>query len=150
MLFVVGCLSCDKSALDERFEIPDGFKGEVKIIYGQKGKPPIPFEKRKLIYRIPKSGILETSTLDPNTGWFSAEYVFVPSGRVIPNYPYTSPPLPPPPDDLVVLYAGLGSGGALTTNIEPPPLVYHFEIVSKYADDLMKREMYKASKQPNP
>lgn len=148
LLSVLGCcLSCEgKRGLDERFEVPDGFIGEARVIYGQKGKPPIPIERGKLVYRIPRNGVLKTSTSDPNYGGHQTEYIYQPSGRVIPYRMHTPQQLPPPPDDLVVLFAGLGRFGPVepqTGNMAEAPLVEHFTIGSKSSDELETRSAEK-------
>lgn len=140
-------ISCgEKHSRDERFEIPDGYKGEVRIVYGQKGKASIPVENGRLVFRIPRTGTLETSDLEPSYDWHKAEYIFVPSGRVIPSRGLVNLPIPPPPDDLVVLSDGLGDRATLdekTGKMIPGPLVFHFTIGSKQADEIRTREAEK-------
>lgn len=45
-----------------RYLIPEGYVGWVEIRYGQAKAMPLPMDKGTLVYRIPDSGLLETST----------------------------------------------------------------------------------------
>lgn len=44
-----------------RYVIPEGFVGWVEIKYGRTNAMPLPMDKGTLVYRIPDSGLLETS-----------------------------------------------------------------------------------------
>ncbi|WP_456363739.1 DUF6843 domain-containing protein [Priestia aryabhattai] len=57
---------------DETFLIPQGFTGCVGIYYDQEGAKPLVKKEDKIIYTIPKSGKLKTSS-PQNFGWARTE-----------------------------------------------------------------------------
>lgn len=56
------------------FLIPQGFVGRVEVQYGIPSSPPLQKEGKYIVYKIPKDGILKTSTKEPQYG--IAEDVF--------------------------------------------------------------------------
>jgi len=58
------------------FEIPDGYQGWVAIEFGRAECPPTPIVDGKLLFRIPSSGYLCTSSA-PTFGVAKDEYWFV-------------------------------------------------------------------------
>lgn len=58
------------------YEVPEGFQGWVLISFQHPECPPIPLEGGKLVFRIPPSGVLCTSST-LQTGWARDEYYFV-------------------------------------------------------------------------
>lgn len=59
-----------------RYLIPEGFVGWVRIDYEVEGTPELPIEDGFYIYRIPPTGHLETSSTQLS-GWASDEYYYV-------------------------------------------------------------------------
>jgi hypothetical protein len=51
----------------ERFLIPAGYKGWVRIDYRRKGAPPLPTEAGHVLFRLTSQGTLQTSS-DPRPG----------------------------------------------------------------------------------
>lgn len=60
----------------DRYLIPDGFVGWVRIDYEVEGAPELPIEDGFYLLRIPASGHLETSS-SLGTGWASDEYYYL-------------------------------------------------------------------------
>ena len=60
-IFAVGCKKEQKGIAD-RYLIPDGYIGEIRIEYGVKKAPALPLEEGRHLLVIPRSGILQTST----------------------------------------------------------------------------------------
>lgn len=59
-----------------RYLIPEGFVGWVRIDYEVEGAPELPIEDGFRVYRIPSSGLLQTSSA-VQSGWASDEYYYV-------------------------------------------------------------------------
>lgn len=73
-----------KSATNEVYLIPDGYKGCVGVFYNFKDAPPLKIEDKKIIYRVPKDGILKTSsnktfgkTNEHDSGRHNVKYYYV-------------------------------------------------------------------------
>ena len=67
-------LSCDSRPAD-KIVLPKDYIGEVRVYYKVPNRPPLSQEKGRLVFRIPPSGILETSS--PYTpGWASDRYYY--------------------------------------------------------------------------
>lgn len=69
---------------DEVFLIPEGFTGCVGIYYDQKGAKPLIKKEEKIVYTIPKSGKLMTSSPQnfgrarmDDSGWHNATFYYV-------------------------------------------------------------------------
>jgi hypothetical protein len=60
-----------------RFLIPDGYVGWVEVKYRESNAPPLPMNNGTLIYRIPGSGLLVTSSILED-GWAKDEYFYYP------------------------------------------------------------------------
>lgn len=61
-----------------RYLIPEGFVGWVRIDFEVEGAPELPVESGFLVYRVPPTGHLETSSAI-ESGWASDEYYYVDS-----------------------------------------------------------------------
>jgi hypothetical protein len=59
-----------------RYLIPEGFVGWVRIDYEVEGAPELPVQDGFRVYRIPPSGLLKTSSA-VEAGWASDEYCYV-------------------------------------------------------------------------
>ncbi len=59
------------------FLLPDGYEGVVTVNFGQKGYPPLEHEGNYIVFPIPKDGVLNTSTPEPEYGWALDKYVYV-------------------------------------------------------------------------
>jgi hypothetical protein len=72
--------------------IPHGYVGWVKVYYGQDGYPPLPIQDNYLVYQIPGTGILKTSTQEPQYGWSTVNYYYIDSNgnktELLPNINY--------------------------------------------------------------
>lgn len=79
-IFIVLIAGCYRSRTPSVYEVPEGFKGWVLIRVERPECPPIPFENGKLVFRIPASGVLCTSSA-LEIGWAKDEYYFVGKSR---------------------------------------------------------------------
>lgn len=81
-LAVAGCEAIWTLLRDDRrpnrYLIPDGFVGWVRIDYEVEWASGLPVEDGFRVYRIPPSGLLETSSA-VESGWASDEYYYVDS-----------------------------------------------------------------------
>lgn len=59
-----------------RYLIPDGYVGRVRIEYRVKGAPKLPLEDGHLLFRVSKSGRVQTSSVMQD-GWASDDYYYV-------------------------------------------------------------------------
>ena len=59
---------CGPRAVPETHLLPAGYSGPVHIIFGIKGAAPVTVDEGRRIYRIPRDGLLLTSS-GPNLGW---------------------------------------------------------------------------------
>lgn len=57
----------------EKYVIPSGYVGWVRVKYNSVGAPPLPLENGYLLLVIPASGVLKTSSL-MGDGWGTDEY----------------------------------------------------------------------------
>ena len=60
----------------KHFYIPEGYEGWVTVKYESEGAPALPEEDGTLIFRIPESGVLETSSAFED-GWARDEYFWL-------------------------------------------------------------------------
>ncbi len=60
----------------KHFYVPEGIEGWVTVKYESEGAPPLPVEDGTFIFRIPESGILETSS-EFEDGWARDEFFWV-------------------------------------------------------------------------
>ena len=60
-IFATGCKE-EQKGIGDRYLIPDGYLGEIKIEYGVKNAPALPLEEGRHLLVIPRSGSLQTST----------------------------------------------------------------------------------------
>jgi len=60
----------------DRYLIPDGYIGQVRIEYRVKGAPKLPIENGYFLLKVPDSGRLQTSSVMQD-GWASDEYYYV-------------------------------------------------------------------------
>ncbi|WP_143242239.1 DUF6843 domain-containing protein [Bhargavaea cecembensis] len=65
----IGIVSGKKGA-DETYLLPDGFEGCVVVRYDVKGAPPLKFTDNEIVYTVPESGIIDTSS-PMELGWAS-------------------------------------------------------------------------------
>ena len=68
--------SCGRQKVKETFLIPLGFEGRIDVIFNQPDFPPVPVENGRCIYRVPKDGILVTSS-KIKKGILNQEYYYV-------------------------------------------------------------------------
>ena len=78
LLFIVlGAASftdnCAKQRRPNRYLIPDGYVGWVKVYFNVKEAPPLPIEDGHYLFKFPASGTLETSSA-PEFGEATDEY----------------------------------------------------------------------------
>ncbi|MBN6188692.1 hypothetical protein JQN58_17705 [Aneurinibacillus sp. BA2021] len=59
------------------FLIPQGYVGEVVIKYNDLSSPPLPKEGKYIVYKIPKNGVLKTSTEKPQYGIAEDAFYYV-------------------------------------------------------------------------
>jgi hypothetical protein len=64
----------DPRRLPNRYILPEGFTGNIKIIYQVEGAPPLPLVDEHHIHEIPRSGILQTSSR-PEYGFAVDEFL---------------------------------------------------------------------------
>lgn len=77
--FLLLCLllsSCGNSRRPDRYLIPDGYVGWVRIQYSVAGASPLPTEQGYDLYRIPPNGFLQTSSAMEN-GLAKDEYYYL-------------------------------------------------------------------------
>jgi hypothetical protein len=67
----------------ERFLIPAGYSGWVRVDFRQRGAPPLPFEDGRLLLKIDGQGTLETSS-DPLSGHGKDDFYFYSGERRTP------------------------------------------------------------------
>lgn len=72
-----------------RYLIPEGFVGWVRIDYEVGDSPELPIEDGFRLYRIPPTGLLETSSAS-ESGWASDEYYYVDASGEREKLPVTS------------------------------------------------------------
>ena len=63
----------------ETILIPEGYTGDVIIIFNQKGKVKRKFDGKRKVYEIPKDGILLTEFKDEGKGFAYVDYFYVDS-----------------------------------------------------------------------
>jgi len=76
-VILIQCLiSCSDRCEPETFLIPEGYHGQVMIVYNQKKGKPKKYEGSRRVYEIPENGILFTAF--PNEeGIIDQEYYFI-------------------------------------------------------------------------
>ena len=62
----------------ETYLIPNGYRGQVYVIFNQKDGQEKEFEGRRRIYKIPTTGVLFTQFKDEQ-GWINQDYYYVTS-----------------------------------------------------------------------
>ncbi len=67
--------SCEKQRRPNRYLIPDGYVGWVKVYFNVKDAPALPIEDGYYLFKFPASGILRTSSV-PEFGVASDEYYY--------------------------------------------------------------------------
>ncbi|MGA7295234.1 MAG: hypothetical protein WBW53_03380 [Terriglobales bacterium] len=67
----------------ERFLIPAGYNGWVRVDFRQKGAPPLPMEDGRLLLKINEQGTLQTSS-DPLTGHGKDDFYYYAGERRTP------------------------------------------------------------------
>jgi hypothetical protein len=67
----------------ERFLVPAGYKGWVRIYFRQKDAPPLPTENGRLLLKLNTQGTLRTSS-DPLTGHGNDDFFYYSTGRRTP------------------------------------------------------------------
>ncbi len=60
-ILATGCNE-EKKGIADRYLIPDGYIGEIRVEYGVKNAPALPLEEGRHLLVIPRSGSLQTST----------------------------------------------------------------------------------------
>ncbi len=60
----------NQEGADQTYLLPSGFEGCVVIYYNVKGAPPLKIDNNEMVYRVPKNGVIETSS-PYDTGWAS-------------------------------------------------------------------------------
>ena len=60
-ILTTGCKE-GKKGIADRYLIPDGYIGEIRVEYGVKNTPALPLEEGRHLLVIPRSGSLQTST----------------------------------------------------------------------------------------
>lgn len=70
--------SCRKVTY-ETILIPEGYRGDVIIIFNQKGKEKRKFEGKHKVYEIPNDGILLTEFKDEGKGFAYVDYFYIDS-----------------------------------------------------------------------
>ncbi len=58
-----------------RFVLPAGYVGWVRVEFGVSGAPPVPVEDGQYVFRIPRSGLLKTSSPE-QYGWGKDRYYY--------------------------------------------------------------------------
>lgn len=61
VILATGCRE-EKKGIADRYLIPDGYIGEIRVEYGVKNAPALPLEEGRHLLVIPRSGSLQTST----------------------------------------------------------------------------------------
>jgi len=67
----------------ERFLIPTGYHGWVRVDFRQKGAPPLPLEDGRLLLKLDEHGTLKTSS-DPQTGHGRDDFFYYSGDRRTP------------------------------------------------------------------
>ncbi|HKB97329.1 MAG TPA: hypothetical protein VKD23_00950 [Terriglobales bacterium] len=67
----------------ERFLIPDGYSGWVRVDFRQKGAPPLPVEDGRLLLKLNERGTLQTSS-DPLAGHGKDDFFYYSLARRTP------------------------------------------------------------------
>ena len=70
--FVVNQVGVDQG-VDKIYLLPSEFEGCVVINYNVKGALPLKIENNEIIYKVPKSGIIDTSS-PSDFGWVNEKY----------------------------------------------------------------------------
>lgn len=83
-LLVIAAILYGKQLIDNQRDpslvlLPQGYTGKVSILYVQESAPPLPREGEYVVHQIPESGILKTSTAEPEYGIASDKYFYVDS-----------------------------------------------------------------------
>ncbi len=74
LFIVVGILyfAINNKGVDQTYLLPMNFKGCVVIYYGEKEAPPLKMKNNEIIYKVPKDGIIYTSS-PQEFGWVNNE-----------------------------------------------------------------------------
>ncbi len=95
VLVIIGIAALFLTVPEERFIIPDGYNGNIYVIYGAANGERQQRTLRRVIYRIPQSGILVTQA-PMNRGLTRPTYFYEQSGgklqRIRSNWPTTIQP----------------------------------------------------------
>src|SRR5580704_841536 len=67
----------------ERFLIPAGYTGWVRVEFRQKNAPPLPTEDGRLLLKLDEHGTLQTSS-DPQSGHGKDDFFYYAGGRRTP------------------------------------------------------------------
>jgi hypothetical protein len=67
----------------ERFLIPNGYSGWVRVDFRQKGAPPLPMEDGRLLLKLNAQGMLQTSS-DPQLGHGRDDFFYYVGDRRMP------------------------------------------------------------------
>jgi hypothetical protein len=84
--FVVGPAAFDlifNRRTPERFLVPDGYQGWVRVEFRQKGAPALPMEDGRLLFKINAQGTMRTSS-DPQSGHGKDEFYLYSGDRRTP------------------------------------------------------------------
>lgn len=63
----------DQNGVDQTYLLPNGFEGCVMINYDVEGAPPLKIEDNEIVYKVPESGIINTSS-SYDFGWTNEEH----------------------------------------------------------------------------
>ncbi len=66
---------CEKQRRPNRYLIPDGYVGWVKVYFNLKDEPALPIEDGHYLYKFPASGVIKTSSA-PEFGEASDEHFY--------------------------------------------------------------------------
>jgi hypothetical protein len=77
--FIINTRSSTPRSL--QFQIPEGYRGWVRVEFEVPGAPPLPQEAGQTVVKIPPSGALKTSSPE-QYGWAKDSYAFYSSGSV--------------------------------------------------------------------
>ena len=89
MLMLTACSFFYKT---EKWIIPKGYVGWLRLDYGVAGAPPLPIENGRFLVRMPPTGRLQTSSLT-NQSFEKNEY-FYPDGGALDRLALAWPPIP--------------------------------------------------------
>jgi uncharacterized protein DUF6843 len=155
LCFLTVLTSCGQQKVKETFFIPIGFEGRIDVIFNQPDAQPIPIENGRRVYKIPKDGILLTSS-KIETGFIDQEYYYLDNAGIktkIEIQDLNSQDIPDKPK--IVYY---GTTGVYGNSSDKNPLQYIESVIAskktndsiynqKNQTEFLKRIMIKAGRQ---